>query len=95
MATPKRLRFALVYQAGIANLFEVDSFNASDMGRNARRIYQGDFTSAARLAQGAGYAGAFVRTFWCNAAGDIAKMHWQKTSEGQPFAEQTITVDRN
>lgn len=42
----KRRRFFLVYQAGIANVFEVKSLNLANYGRDAKRVYQADFRTA-------------------------------------------------
>jgi len=42
----------LVYQAGIANVFEVDALNLSSYGRNTRRLYQGDFRGAQYICHG-------------------------------------------
>lgn len=83
-----RPRFMLVYQAGIANLFKVDCFNLSDFGRNAQRIFQGDFRTAQYMAHGAGLAGAVVMTAACNMAGDIAKAQWTDDLESQPFSKE-------
>jgi hypothetical protein len=91
----KESRVMLVYQAGIANIFRVDCFNLSPFGREARRVYQGDFRGAYMLAQGMGMEGAIVRTAWCNAAGDIANTKWSEDRDSQPFSENTHTVHVN
>lgn len=82
------LRIVLVYQAGICNVFHVTSFNLSDFGRDAVRIYQGDFRTGETLCYGLGLAGAVVRTAACNQAGDIARAHWSEDLDSQPFSEQ-------
>lgn len=82
------IRLVLVYQAGIANVFEVESFNLADFGREARRIYQGDFRTAESICYGAGLAGAIVRTAACNQAGDIATAHWSEDLDEQPFSDK-------
>ena len=87
-----RPKFMLVYQAGIANLFRVDCFNLSDFGRNAQRIYQGDFRSAERMAHGAGLAGAVVMTCACNLAGDVRLATWSDDLESQPFSDKFAPV---
>lgn len=81
-------RFALVYQGGIANVFTVDSFSSHAIGRNAKRVYQGDFHTAESIARGAALAGAIVRTLACNQAGDIAAAPWTKDLGEQPFCEK-------
>lgn len=84
----ERKRFALVYQVGIANVFEVDCFNLSPFGRNARRVYQGDFRTAEDIAYGCGAAGAVVITAAANLAGDIAEAKWTDNLEEQPFSDK-------
>jgi hypothetical protein len=84
----KRRRFVLVYQAGIANVFQVKSFNLSDYGRNALRVYQGDFRTAEAIARGAALAGGNVKSAACNLAGDISSAHWTADLDGQPFREK-------
>ena len=81
-------RAALVYQAGIANVFEVDSFNLADFGRNARRLQQADFRTCESFARGLKAAGVQVMTAACNQAGDIASSHWTDNLSEQPFSEQ-------
>lgn len=83
----------LVYQAGIANLFEVDCFNLASYGRSAKRIYQGDFKTAEAIAYGAGIAGGIVRTAACNMAGDISECTWTTNLEEQPFSEKFRPVN--
>lgn len=83
----RRARFALVYQAGIANLFRVDCFNLSDFGRNAQRVFQGDFRTAEMMAHGAGLAGAVVMSVACNRAGDVRSADWSDDLESQPFSD--------
>ena len=68
--TKKIKRAFLVYQGDIANVFEVKAFNLQDYGRNARRIYQGDFRTAECICYGLGLAGCIVRSAACNMAGD-------------------------
>lgn len=81
-------RVVLVYQAGICNVFHVTSFNLSDYGRDAVRIYQGDFRTGESICYGLGLAGAVVRTAACNQAGDIARAHWSEDLDSQPFSEK-------
>lgn len=94
----ERLRFWLVYQAGIANVFQVENFNlahdticpgvGTGTGRKARRVYQGDFRTAESIAYGCGLAGALVMTSACNQAGDIQNAQWTDDLESQPFADK-------
>lgn len=81
---PER-RFMVVYQGGIANVFEVESFNLSDYGRDARRIMQADFRSCEIYAAGLGYMGALVHSVYCNEAGDVTHSHWDDNLDNAPF----------
>ena len=94
MAAPIK-KAMLVYQAGIANVFAVDAFNLAPHGRNARRLYQGDFRGAEQLAQGLGLAGAVVRSAAANRAGDIANATWTDDLESQPFSDKHRPVKSN
>lgn len=80
--------FMLVYQGGIANLFRVASANLADFGRDAQRVFQGDFRTAEHMAHGAGLAGAVVHSVACNQAGDVAKARWNGDLLGQPFSRE-------
>lgn len=90
MQAKKIKRAFLVYQAGIANVFAVEAFNLADYGREARRLYQGDFHSAAMLARGLEAAGVVVKTAACNRAGDIRTETWTDDLDSQPFSEQFV-----
>jgi len=91
--TPAKI--VLVYQGGIANVFEVDCFNMSSFGRNARRVVQGVFRDAMMYACGMDKAGCIVRTAACNKAGDIANEAWFDDLESQPFADKLVDIRRN
>ncbi len=78
-------RFVLVYQAGIANIFEVQCFNAHPFGRDAIRVYQGDFRTAEAILRGAQLAGSIVTSMACNMVGDIINQPWTTDLENQPF----------
>lgn len=80
-------RAMLVYQAGIANVFAVDSFNLAPYGRNARRLLQLDYRTCEYYARGLRAAGATVRVAACNQAGDIAERAWVDDSDAQPWYE--------
>lgn len=88
LADGERHRVALVYQAGIANVFRVDCFNLSPDGRNARRVVQGDFHTCEAIAYGMAMAGAIVHSLACNRAGDVADAQWSEDLDSQPFAEK-------
>lgn len=72
----------LVYQAGIANVFEVD-----DEG-NRRRLLQHAFSPCEYFALGMANAGKIVRTMACNRAGDITDVEWSSDLENQPFSDK-------
>ncbi len=83
-----RKRYVLVYQGGIANVFQVSSFNLSDYGRDAKRLLQSDFRTAEAFARGLAAAGGVVKTAAANRAGDITRATWTDDLESQPFADQ-------
>ena len=85
----------LVYQAGIANVFEVKSFSLAGIGRDAKRLYQGDFRGAFEFSKGLGCAGAVVRTAACNAAGDIVDATWTNDLDSQPFSDHLRAITAN
>jgi len=92
----KRIRKAmLVYQAGIANVFAVDSFNLADYGRNAKRLSQSDFRSCEMFSFGLAVAGVVVRTAVCNMAGDITNQTWSIDFESAPFSDKFNPVSMN
>jgi hypothetical protein len=86
MATLKVQRAFLVYQAGIANVFQVKSLNLADYGRNAVRLMQADFRACENFARGLATAGTLVRSAHCNMAGDIACQTWSLDFDNAPFA---------
>ncbi len=95
----KRIKYAaLVYQAGIANVFAVDSLNQSDYGRahrNPHRMIQGSFRICESFALGLEAAGVTVQTFGCNEAGDIAHFRWTEDDLASlPFSEKFQCVGR-
>ena len=85
----------LVYQAGLANVFEVTSLNLSDYGRDAKRLMQADFRSCEQFSRGLGTAGVTVRTASCNIAGDCAAVHWDEGPDATPFRDATNPVHMN
>jgi hypothetical protein len=82
----------LVYQAGIANVFEVTSFNMSDFGRDARRIMQNAFGPCEWFARGLVAAGWTVCSAHCNEAGDIAGRKWTEDLPEAPFFDSMHPV---
>jgi hypothetical protein len=86
------MKVMLVYQAGIANVFEVECFNLDPLGRNARRLKQADFRSCENFARGLMAAGVTVRVVACNRAGDIVNAHWTSRLEEQPFSDHFAPV---
>lgn len=85
-------RAVLVYQAGIANVFEVAAFNMSDYGREARRLIQADFRTCESFARGLVAAGASVTSAHCNRAGDVAECHWSEDLDAAPFSDKQYPV---
>lgn len=81
------MKAMLVYQAGIANVFEVESFNLSDYGRNARRLLQHAFLPCEYFARGLKAAGVTVRVAHCNQAGDITNATWSEDMGEALFRE--------
>ena len=76
---------ALVYQSGIANVFQVDSANLADYGREAKRLKQGNFRGCEAFAQGLVAAGIKVYSAHCNKAGDIQGQVWDDYLPDAPF----------
>jgi hypothetical protein len=95
LKTLAQRRFVLVYQAGIANVFEVASFNMGTWGREASRVYQGDFRTAEAIANGLGIGGHCVRSAHCNQAGDIAGAKWDTNLDDAPFSDKFRPVKAN
>lgn len=89
----KVTKAVLVYQAGIANVFSVSSFNMSDFGRDARRLLQADFHSCECFARGLVAAGALVASAQCNQAGDISHSRWSEDLDSAPFSESFHPVE--
>ncbi len=89
------MKIVLVYQSGIANVFEVDAFTLQDHHRYAERLLQADFRTCASFARGCGAAGATVRTASCNVAGDCAKVEWYMGTDGTPFRDEAAIVTVN
>lgn len=78
----KVLRVALVYQCGIANVFQVNEASGFVGG-----LYQGGFRTAEALARGAWWAGATLDVMHCDEAGDITHREW-KAGKGDLFGDE-------
>ena len=85
-------RAVVVYQGGIANVFEVTSFNLSDYGRDAKRLMQSDFYTCEVFARALGHAGYRIGSASCNMAGDIAKQKWVQGTTDCPFRDTAHPV---
>lgn len=67
----------IVYQAGIANVFE-----------NRRRLLQSDFRTCEMFCRGAQAMGATIVPAWCNMAGDVILETWNyENFDNAPFNE--------
>lgn len=93
-------RAVLVYQAGIANVFKVDSFNMADT-EGRQRLLQHAFSACEWYARGLAAAGVKVGSASCNMAGDIIGQPWRamlddKTIDPEgntpPFSESMSPV---
>ena len=81
-------RIALVYQTGIANVFQVETFSNSPGGRNARRLLQDAFAPCEWFTRGMLNAGnCEIKIFSCNRAGDIASAPWADGLADCPFRD--------
>ena len=90
----KAQRIAVVYQAGIANVFRVEEFLVDAAGgrRGAVRLLQGAFQSCEWFARGMLTAGCEVRSFACNRAGDVSGEVWSLNVEDAPFYKAMCPV---
>lgn len=82
--------YALVYQAGIANVFKCQIhpiLTNADASRR-QRVLQGDFRQCGNFCLGLREAGCQVIPAWCNKAGDISISLWHfKDFNRAPFCE--------
>lgn len=83
----------LVYQAGIANVFQVDCFNMHPTGRKQSRLMQADYHSCQHFAKGLGQAGCCVRSAHCNQAGDISEHIWDDDMETALFNPTDLRIN--
>lgn len=87
-----RKRAVLVYQAGIANVFEVSCFNANPHGRNAKRLLQHAFGPCEWFVKGLAHAGYSVTSMQCNQAGDVTEAQWSEDLDAAPFSDKFQAV---
>jgi hypothetical protein len=81
-------RVVLVYQVGIANVFEVSHMAMDPHDRCTRHLYQGDFRSAESIAIGLKLAGTMVTSMACNMLGDIRECRWDTEMDEAPFSDK-------
>jgi len=81
----------LVYQGGIANVFDVDCFNLAPY-REVRRLLQASFSECETFARGLKAAGVIVKSAYCNMAGDIADQKWSSDLDNAPFSDEFRVV---
>jgi hypothetical protein len=87
-----RMKIALVYQGGIANVFLVEAFDADPAVRAARRVIQLDFRTCEWYCRGARLAGAEVRVYSVNAAGDVVDAPWTEGTDDCPLRDNTAEL---
>ena len=83
----------LVYQAGIANVFEIGLWD--DEARQPRRILQSDFRECEAFSRGLREAGWDITSMYCNQAGDITDAEWNTNLEDAPFSDKFNPVYTN
>lgn len=88
----KVTKVVLVYQAGIANVFQVECFNMNPFGRNAKRLLQSDFHSCEMFCEGLKVAGISIASAHCNMAGDIIEQPWSVNMETALWRESMRPV---
>lgn len=79
---------ALVYQAGIANVFELQAMTLTEPARVAQLLFQSDFRACENFARGLKAAGVQVTTAACNQAGDIKHSTWCADLDEHPFSDK-------
>ena len=92
MAKNSKKQIALVYQAGIANVFECAKVSAEPYDRHAKRLMQADFAACENFASGMRAARLVVFTLHCNEAGDIQDSRWSWNLDEAPFRESFSPV---
>ena len=76
---------ALVYQAGIANVFQTDC-DTHPLFR--KRLFQSDFRRCEAFARGLEAAGVKLVSLYCNQASDIANADWYSELDNAPFSDK-------
>ena len=76
------IKLVLVYQAGIANVFQIQSDGTF------KRILQASFKTCEGFMRGAQFAGADVDVAGCNRVGDIINAAWTRDLDSLPFSDQ-------
>ena len=85
-------RAILVYQGGIANVFEIrDTPEHVANATYRKRLLQSDFRTCESFARGLACAGVEVSSMACNQAGDIAGAQWGLLGDG-PFRDKMNPV---
>ena len=87
---------SLVYQAGIANVFDTSNYMQGVKkypAYPALRLLQGDFRSCEMFARGLRAAGVIVTSFVCNMAGDITHQQWSTNLNDAPFSDKFSPVN--
>jgi hypothetical protein len=83
------MKLALVYQAGIANVFLVEKHGETLASRgNTVRVVQADFRTCEQFCRGAHFAGAKLYSYACNEAGDIRDSVWTAELDSAPFSDK-------
>ena len=87
---PEEKRAVLVYQAGIANVFQVECFNFAGVSgidaEERKRMLQSDFRTCEAFARGLAAAGWLIASAHCNVAGDCKNQRWSANLDEAPFA---------
>lgn len=94
------MRAALVYQGGIANVFQLQPGDdcpelpafGKEPGRHRRRMLQHAFDACLWFASGLKAAGWQVETFGCQQMGDAANLVWTRNLADCPFADKLREV---
>lgn len=68
-------KFYLVYQAGIANVFERVTWTNGEAATS--RVLQSNFRTCEVFCRGIRFMGGHVIPAWCNKVGDIIDQPWQ------------------
>jgi hypothetical protein len=83
------MKYVIVYQAGIANVFSVES---TDSGKIRRRLMQHAFEPCEWFMRGLQYAGGDCYFACANYAGDIAGQDWDTPLSCAPFSDRMAII---